>query len=334
MDTELILCGIDGTGFMTGSSLGPLALWQLGLEDAVRAQSSLRGIQLFGPHTIGGSHLEELVREACLNNPVLMRKNPSWNAKKPYPPGSGLTIFEAFDWIRTAVDKVLVKGRTPVICHGDHTFSAASVGRGVAKIPGLNVLWVDAHADFNTPDTSPSGNIHGMPAAMLIHETIPTRASFGPLSRLLPETCLDPIALHYWGVRDLDPAERKILSAHPGFVATMSDVDRYGTTAQVDALLARIPHGGPLWISFDIDSVDPLWAPATGTPVPEGLTKREAFTLAEILSEHASQGRIRIAGVEVVEVNPLRDKARSCDFAVAWIASILGKTILTSKGRG
>jgi len=305
LNTELILCGVDGTGRVTGSSLGPFALWHFGIMDALRGVSQLQSASVFGPYTV------------------------STEGRDGFPPERQLSVSEAFEWLGKATGAALDHGnRTPVICLGDHTFSAASVAAGVARIPGLQVLWIDAHADLNTPATSPSGNLHGMPAAMLTHLTIPTAESFAQYRDLLPRDCLAPTSLHYWGVRDLDTAEREILRGHPGFVATMSDIDRFSTSTLAEKLLERIAPGGPLWISFDIDSVDPLSAPGTGTPVPEGLTKREALTLAEILAGHAAEGRVRIAGVEVVELNPLRDKGRSCDFAVTWVASILGKSIL------
>jgi arginase len=305
VDTELILCGADGTGRVTGASLGPFALWHQGIETALRALTNLQGVHTMGPCTIGST------------------KHPG------FPPESPATLESVFDWLRAQTFSTLSRpGCLPVYCLGDHTFSAATVGKALEIIPDLHVLWVDAHADTNTPATSPSGNLHGMPASMLMHETVDAAHTFSTYSKLLPKKCLRPEALHFWGIRDLDPAERDILRRHTGLVATMSDIDRYSTAALADKLLERIPDGGSLWVSFDVDSVDPLTAPGTGTPVPEGLTKREAFTLAEILASAVASGRIKLAGVEVVEVNPLLDNAGASEFAVVWVASILGKSIL------
>ncbi|MBV9243137.1 MAG: arginase [Acidobacteria bacterium] len=222
--------------------------------------------------------------------------------------------------------EILSAGEVPVILGGDHavaipTFSAlADHYRQQQKEIGL--IWFDAHADINTPDTSPSGNIHGMPLATLL----------GHGDRRLTEMCgfapkLDSRYLAHIGARDVDPGERswiEKLGLEANFF-TMSDIDKRGMTACVnDAIAIASQAPGGYAVTFDIDCIDPRFAPGSGTLVRGGLTYREAHLALEMIAEQG--GHISF---EIVEVNPLLDQSNiTVELACELILSALGKTIL------
>lgn len=207
---------------------------------------------------------------------------------------------------------------TPVFLGGDHAVSMGTVA-GVASRQRTGLLWIDAHADLNTPATSPSGNVHGMPVAALLGDGDPRLTGvWGGGSVLRPEDVV------YIGLRALDPAERAWIRGAGIRAYTMSDLDRRGmATVAAEAIehLSRLPR---LHVSFDADVLDPDLAPGVGTPVPGGLSYREAHLLMEML---ASTGRV--GSVDLVEVNPILDvRNRTAEIMVEMAASLLGKTIL------
>ena len=214
----------------------------------------------------------------------------------------------------TAVDE----GRLPLFLGGDHSISAGTVA-GIAAGRRTGVLWVDAHGDFNTFETSPSGNVHGMSLAALLGEGDERLTSIGGRTpAVLPE---DVVLV---GVRDLDPAERARIRASGVAIYTMREVDERGIASVAREALARLSETDHLHVSLDLDVLDPAEAPGVGTPVHGGLTYREAQLLCEMLADSG-----RVGSLDVVEVNPILDERnRTAETAVELVESIFGKTIL------
>jgi arginase len=201
----------------------------------------------------------------------------------------------------------------PIVLGGDHSLAMGSVS-GVAR-GRVGVIWVDAHADFNTPETSPSGNIHGMPLAVLCGLGHPR------LTEVFQ--AVDPKDVVLIGVRSVDPGEARLLKEMGVRVYTMHEVDRLGIAPIAEEALSYL-EGLPLHVSLDADVLDPTLAPGVGTPVPGGLSYREAHLLMEIL---ALSGQVR--SLDLVEVNPILDeKNRTALMMVGLALSLLGKRIL------
>ncbi len=212
-------------------------------------------------------------------------------------------------------------GRLPLVLGGDHSLAIGTLA-GVAQVrPETGVIWCDAHGDFNTPATTPSGNIHGMPLAVSTGHGEPALCQLGGASPKVAEERTVLVA-----VRDLDQPEREALRASRITVFTMKEIDKLGM-ATVMAEAIRIAGGGgtrPIHLSFDLDAVDPQFAPGVGTPVPGGLTYREAHLALELLADSG-----RMGSCEFVEVNPILDQGnQTARMAVELIASALGKRIL------
>jgi arginase len=201
---------------------------------------------------------------------------------------------------------------------GDHSISIGSVKAAAVRYPQLGVIWVDAHADFNTPATSPSGNIHGMPLAVLTGD--------GPeeLTAIGGGVCLHPAQVVQIGIRDVDLDEKRRLLASGIHVYTMREIDERGMGYVARATLERLARCTHFHVSLDLDSLDPSEASGVGTPVQGGLSYREAHLLMEILSETG-----KVCSLDVVEVNPILDsRNRTAELAVDLLASLLGKQIL------
>lgn len=213
------------------------------------------------------------------------------------------------------VAKCVAVGRFPIVLGGDHSIAAGTVS-GVTKRRKLGLIWVDAHGDINTPTTSPSGNVHGMPlAAILGHEP----------KALLSGTKLNASNVVLVGVRDLDPGEQKHIREWGVRAFTMRDVDERGMRNVMDEAI-RIATNGTVGfhLSFDMDAIDPDVAPGVGTPVQGGLSYREAHLVMEMASDSG-----KMVSLEVVEVNPVLDISnRTADLAVQLILSAMGKKIL------
>jgi arginase len=250
---------------------------------------------------------------------------------------------QAIECIRTVKESVLDsfgRGMLPLVIGGDHSIAIGSVSAALEHFgPDLAVLWIDAHADLNTPDTSPSGNLHGMTMAALLgetshHEDEATNARWQEIQSMVPEHRLRSHHVAWLGIRELDAGEKKRLwTLPPGHIGTMHEVDRFGVLALLehfDLWMRRI-NAKQLYISFDIDSLDPLLAPGTGTAVRGGLTYREMHLLGEILYElfQADKCPYQLVGLDVVEVNPMRDTNNiSARNAVEFVGSLFGRTIL------
>lgn len=223
------------------------------------------------------------------------------------------------------VTHVLEAGGFPVILGGDHSLSIGSVSAVSAHhaVHGerIGVLWVDAHTDMNVPETTPSGNIHGMALAAL--------AGLGPerLTRLMgdPSPAVDPRNICVIGARDIDEEEKGVVRDSGIRVFTMTEIDERGMGAVVDEALERLTDGTTgFHLSFDLDGLDPRVAPGVGTPVPGGLTYREGHLICEKIARTNS-----LLSLEVVEVNPVLDREnRTARTAVEMLTSALGQAIL------
>jgi arginase len=210
-------------------------------------------------------------------------------------------------------------GARPLVLGGDHSVALGTLG-GLAAAHGVGgVLWIDAHADINTPETSPSGNVHGMPLAAALGLA---GSEFD--SDAWPLPALDPRRVVLLGLRQADSGERKLLHDAGVRVFTMSEIDRIGVERAVREAIDRVAGSGFVHVSLDMDALDPEVAPGVGTPVRGGLTYREAHLALELVAESGLAGSL-----EVVEVNPILDRENTTAFtAVELMASALGATII------
>jgi arginase len=233
-------------------------------------------------------------------------------------------IAETCRRVGLMVDKALAGGKAPLVLGGDHSVAVGTVA-GVARHlrkqrrkPG--VIWIDAHADMNTPETSPSGNVHGMPLACCIGLGPRELAGlFGFAPKVQPEN----VALV--GIRDVDAAERGPVHQSGVRVFTMRDIDERGMKdVMAEAIRAASDGTAGIHLSLDMDFVDPREAPGVGTPVRGGGTYREAHLAMELINDAGN-----LLSLEVVEVNPVIDESnRTADLAVELIMSAMGKRIL------
>jgi arginase len=285
-----------------GASMGPEALRVAGLTDALR-QRELEVVDLgnlngpgnpWAPAQQGYRHLHEVAR---------------WN-----------------DLVHAAVYAELRAGRLPILLGGDHSLGIGSIS-AVARHcreqgRKLRVLWLDAHADFNTRELSPSGNLHGMPLAVL--------CGFGPheLKRIGAQTpAIDPSWVRQIGIRSVDAGERRFLHEQGLDVFDMRFVDEMGMRATMEQALAGIDRDTHLHVSFDVDFLDPGIAPGVGTRVPGGPTYREAQLCMEMIADTR-----RLASLDVVELNPAFDEHnKTAVLAVDLVESLFGKSTLVRR---
>jgi arginase len=228
-------------------------------------------------------------------------------------------ILDLCDRLAGLVAAAAGRGALPLVLGGDHSVALGSlVGMAQARGPG-GVVWVDAHGDLNTPETSPTGNVHGMVLAAALGLA---GDSFRRDGWPLPAVEAGKLALV--GVRSLDDGERKLLHQLEAKVFTMSEVDRIGVEPCMQEALAHASGAAFLHLSFDMDVVDPDYAPGVGTPVRGGLSYREAHLAMETVAESR-----RIDSMDVVEVNPILDRENATgQLAVELVASALGARIL------
>ncbi len=289
--------------------------------------ASRRGVDM-GPSAVRVAGLE--ARLEALGHEVRDAGNISVPLAETKPSGhqSARYLKEITDTCTRAADSVLKalgEGMTPLILGGDHSVAAGSVS-GVSEFfrrqnQKIGLIWIDAHADMNTPATSPSGNVHGMPlAALLGLGPDPLANILGTGPHVSPENTV------IVGVRDIDAAEKEnIRRAGVTEVYTMRDIDERGMrTVMEEALRAAGRGTAGYHVSLDMDWIDPEDAPGVGTPVRGGATYREAHLAMEIIADHG-----RMLALEVVEVNPVIDEHnRTADLAVQLISSAFGKKIL------
>jgi arginase len=285
-----------------GASMGPEALRVAGLADALRQREL------------------EVVDLGNLNGPG----NP-WQ-----PPQEGYRhLPEVARWnelVHEAVYGQLREARLPILLGGDHSLSVGSIS-AVARHcrergRKLRVLWLDAHADFNTRELSPSGNLHGMPVAVLCGFGPPQLTAIGA-----PPPALDPAWVRQIGVRSVDAGERRFLHEQGLDVFDMRYVDEMGMRATMEQALAGLDHDTHLHVSFDVDFLDPEIAPGVGTRVPGGPTYREAQLCMEMIADTR-----RLASLDVVELNPAFDEHnKTAVLAVDLIESLFGKSTLVRR---
>ncbi|MFN3240327.1 MAG: arginase [Planctomycetota bacterium] len=233
-------------------------------------------------------------------------------------------IYHVCNRLRLRVRRALDQGDVPVVLGGDHSIAIGTVS-GVSehfhdKGEKIGLIWVDAHGDMNTPDSSPTGNIHGMPLATLLGIGHPRLVEMGGFS---PKVQKEHVCLI--GIRDIDDTERRIIRESGIHAYTMRDVDERGMRAIMAEAIGYATDGtAGFHVSFDLDGMDPRDVPGTGTPVKGGISWREANLLMEMVSD---TGKMR--SLEVTELNPILDvRNQSGEVAVDVISSAFGKRIL------
>ncbi|GIU93622.1 MAG: arginase [Gaiellaceae bacterium] len=228
-------------------------------------------------------------------------------------------ILETCARLAGLVFETAERGAIPLVLGGDHSIALGTLG-GLARAHGPGgLIWIDAHADVNTPETSPSGNVHGMVLAAVLGLA---GAAFE--SDAWPLPAVDPTRVALIGVREVDEREPALLREAGVRVYTMSEIDRIGIERAMRESLDRVAGSGFVHLSLDVDALDPEVAPGVGTPVRGGLTYREAHLALELVAESGLVGSL-----EVVEVNPILDRENTTALtAVELVASALGKRIL------
>ncbi len=282
-----------------GASMGPEALRVARLEAALREQGAavLDTGNLSGPHNPwqlavdGYRHLHEVV---------------AWNQA-----------------VHAAVGRSLQAGALPIMLGGDHCLAIGSIGAVAqhcrANGRKLRVLWLDAHADFNTHTITPTGNIHGMPVACLCGYGPPELTTLGG-----PAPQLQPAQVRQIGIRSVDAGEKRLVHQAGLEVFDMRYIDEHGMRATMEQALAGVDEQTHLHVSFDVDFLDPDIAPGVGTTVRGGPTYREAQLCMEMIADTG-----RLASLDVVELNPAFDvRNRTAELAVDLIQSLFGKSTL------
>ncbi len=285
-----------------GASMGPEALRVAGLAAALRA----RDLEVLDLGNLNGpGNPWEPPQEGYRHLPQVTR----WN-----------------ELVHAAVYGELRAARLPILLGGDHSLGIGSIS-AVARHcreqgRKLRILWLDAHADFNTPELSPSGNLHGMPVAAL--------CGFGPraLTTLGGRTpAIDPAWVRQVGIRSVDAGEKRFVHEQGLDVFDMRHVDEMGMRATMEQALAGLDHDTHLHVSFDVDFLDPAIAPGVGTRVPGGPTYREAQLCMEMIADTR-----RLASLDVVELNPAWDEHnKTAVLAVDLIESLFGKSTLVRR---
>jgi arginase len=247
------------------------------------------------------------------------------------PPHRANNLRHIAAWARLIAREthaVMTRGRLPILLGGDHSLSMGSVS-GIARYwqergRELFVLWFDAHADFNTPETSPSGNMHGMAAALFCGEP-----GLGAVFGDEPRGLVSPENLHLFGIRSVDRAERELLRFRGVHVVDMRLIDELGASVAIRRIIDQVKaRNGVLHVSLDVDFLDPSIAPGVGTAVPGGATYREAHLVMELLHDSGLVG-----SVDVVELNPFLDvRGRSAKVLVDLVASLFGRQIMGRAG--
>lgn len=278
-----------------------------------------RGVDM-GPSAVRYARLDDRLRAlGC-------RVNDCGNVEIPVrdalPPEGGIAylpaVVAAADQVYRAGEAAFAAGETPIFLGGDHSIALGTVAAATTE-SSVGLIWIDAHGDFNTQDSSPSGNLHGMPLAAL---TGHGRRELIDVARPGPKIASADVVL--LGVRSLDPEEREALRASRIGVFSMREIDERGIGRVGRQALERLQHCRSVHVSLDMDCLDPREAPGVGTPVPGGLTYREAHLLMEVIASSAT-----VRSIDLVEVNPILDyRNQTAKIAVELLASLLGQTIL------
>lgn len=306
----LIGAGVEIGASVLGAGMGPAALRVAGLRQALAA-------------------LGHDVQDMGDVHPT----PPTGSGRTPALEGLAKNPAEIAAWaaaIDGAVSAAFAQGRIPVTMGGDHSLAMGSVRAAARHAEALGrplfVLWLDAHPDFNTPATSPSGNMHGMSVAALCGE-------FGleTLGELPPAPTVPPQNLLMFGIRSVDSEERQLLRTRRIGVVDMRLIDEHGVITLLQPFLARVANAdGLLHVSLDADFMDPAVAPGVGTPVQGGASFREAHLITEILYESAL-----VSSVDLVELNPFLDvRGQTALMLTDLVGSLFGKQVYERRARG
>jgi arginase len=303
MAGEKTTIGVIGAALDLGSGrrgvdMGPSAIRYGGLSEALD--------RLGHPMTDRGNVLAPTVERLDQGDPSARY----WDA-----------IKRTCEELAQEVGEIVGEGGFPLVLGGDHSIAIGTLG-GLARAHGApgGVIWVDAHTDINTPVSSPTGNVHGMPLAVSLGLVDDPRF----ISDVWPAPPITAERTVLVGIRSVDDGERELVRRSGVTVYTMADIDRLGMPTVIEEAAARAAGGAFLHVSFDMDALDPQYAPGVGTPVPGGITFREAHLAMEML---------HVAGVmqslELVEVNPILDEHNATgNLAVDLARSALGARIL------
>lgn len=274
----LILAPFSGGQPKSGVEKGPDFLINVGLESTIQDLGWTTSID----KPLAGKDFESLKSETNIDNGC---KNAT-------------IVSDANKLIHDAVKQAHLNDSLPVTLGGDHSLAIGTVSGSFQKYPNAGLLWIDAHADINTPSSTESGNLHGCPVSFLMgldRENTPEQLKWIP-------TVLKPNKIAYIGLRDIDAGERKILKENGITAFSMYHIDRYGINKVIELAIEAISQGDsktPIHLSYDVDAMDPLYVPATGTPVRGGLTLREGLFIAERIAETGN-----LIALDVVECNP------------------------------
>ena len=301
MNVHILEMPLDFGASRHGSDMGPSAIRLAGIKERLESlnHKTFEHADIFQPQP---QEYEQV-------------GNPKAKYLKP--------IVNACTKLAASVEEISSKGDFPLVLGGDHSIVLGTLAGLAASAKKENkkigVLYIDAHGDFNDTNTSPTGNIHG--------ECLAASAGLGlpDLTNLYFEgQKVDPHNICFVGCRDLDPGEKVLMKKAGVTVFTMSDIDRQGFSEIVKKVLKFFEtHADWIHVSFDMDVLDPMYAPGTGIPLPGGLTNREALLLME---EMASIGKVKSA--EIVEVNPILDvRNQTAILAVSLAARLLGETL-------
>ncbi len=283
-----------------GVDMGPAALRYSGLVPRLRQLGY--GVEDSGDVWVPVRDMGEIMGKLIISG-----KQPNYLAQ----------ITEVCRRVYEAGKNAVIEGSFPLFLGGDHSIAIGSIG-GVSHDASTGVIWIDAHGDFNTPKTSPSGNVHGMPLAALTGNGDAALVNIGRDGlKVNPENVV------LIGIRSLDEKERQHLKKSGVTVYTMRDIDEVGISALTNKALMKLIHMKRIHISLDMDAMDPVEAPGVGTPVPGGLTYREAHLLMEIIADSG-----KLSSMDLVEINPILDQAnKTAGLAVDLTVSALGKRI-------
>ena len=293
-DIRIIGVPIDLGQSKRGVDMGPAALRYAGLADQLAA---------LGHRVIDAGNIAVPVRETV-----------TAEANQFYLP----TIAAVCREVYAAARQSIAAGETPLFLGGDHSLAIGSIG-GVTDHRPCGLLWIDAHADFNTPATSRTGNVHGMTLAALLGDGYPELVDVGR-----PGAKLQPNDVVMMAIRELDPGERERLRQSGIMVYSMRDIDERGLGAVVRESLQRLEQHHRIHVSLDADCLDMQAGPGVGTPVPGGLNWREAHLAMELIADCGC-----CCSMDIVEINPILDHHnRTAQLAVELAASLFGKRIL------
>src|SRR5215213_5559888 len=296
MEAAIIGAPLDLGAGRRGVDMGPSAIRYAGLEERLTA---------LGVDCVDRGNVATAVAEATTEHDPRARFLPA--------------IRATCERIAALIGAALDEGRVPVVLGGDHSIALGTLGGLAARRGSGAVLWFDAHGDLNTPATTPSGNVHGMPLAAALGRAGP---DFESAVWTLP--AVQPERVAVIGARDLDDGERALIRELRLAMHTMSEIDRRGIEAVVTEALERAAGASFVHISLDMDGLDPDFAPGVGTPVRGGLTYREAHLAMELVAESGL-----LCCLEIVEVNPILDRTNAtAELAVELAASAFGAITL------